>query len=194
MLGRQHHGVHPNGLAVLIVLHGDLGLAIGAQIVNQALLAHICQALGHFLRNGDRQGHQLRGLIAGVAEHHTLVAGAVVQGGIAGALGLQALIHAQSDVAALLVDIGDDGTGVAVEAVLSPVVADVQHHLAGNLGNVHIAVGGDLTHNVDQARRGAGLAGHAAMGILLQNRVQNGIGDLIADLIGMSLGNGFGCK
>ena len=158
------------------------------------MLAHVGQALGHFLGDGDGQRHQLRGLVAGVAEHHALVAGTVIQLGIAGVLGLQALVHAQGDVAALLVDIGDDSAGVAIKAVLGPVVADVQHYLAGDLGDVHIAVGGDLAHNVDQARGGTGFAGHAAIGVLLQDRVQDGIGDLVADLIGMPLGDGLGCE
>ena len=47
---------------------------------------------------------------------------------------------------------------------------------------------------MDQAGGGAGLAGHAAVGILLEDRVQNRVGDLVADLIGMSLGNGFRSK
>ena len=191
MLRGQHHSVHPNGLAALVILHGDLSLAVGAQIVHQALLAHVRQTLGHFLRNGDGQRHQLRRFVAGIAEHHALVAGAVVQLGIAAALGLQALVHAQGDVTALLVDVGDNGAGVSVKAVFGAVIADVQHHLTGDLGDVHIAVGGDLAHNVDQARRSAGLAGHAAVGILFQNGVQHGIGDLVADLVGMPLGDGF---
>ena len=194
MLGGQHHGIHADGLAVLVVLHGDLGLAIGTQIVHQTLLPHVGQTLGHLVGDGDSQRHQLRRLVAGVAEHHTLIAGAVVQLALAGGLGLIALIHAQSDIAGLLIDVGDDGAGVAVKAALGGVVADVQHHLAGDLGDIHIAAGGDLTHDVDQAGGGAGLAGHAAVGVLLKDRVQHRVGDLVADLIGMPLGNGFRSK
>jgi len=194
MLGGDHHGVHPNGSAVFVILHGDLGFAVGAQIVHQALLADLGQAHGHLLGQGNGQGHQLRGLVAGIAEHHALVAGTVVQLLVGGLLGLQALVHAHGDVAGLLVDVGDHGAGVAVEAVLGPVIADVQHHLAGELGDIHIAVGGDLAHDVDQTRGGAGLAGHAAIGVLLQDGVQNGVADLVADLVGMPLGDGFGGK
>ena len=194
VLGGQHHGVHADGCAVLIVLHGDLGLTVRTEIVHQTLLAHIGQALGHLVGDGDSQRHQFRRLVAGVAEHHALVAGAVVQLALALGLGLVAPVHAQRDVAGLLVDVGDDGAGVAVKAVLGAVVADVQHHLTGDLGDIHIAVGGDLTHDVDQAGGGAGLAGHAAIGVLLKDRVQHRVGDLVADLIGMPLGNGFRSK
>ena len=194
MLGGQHHGVHADGCAVLIVLHGDLGLTVRTEIVHQTLLAHVGQALCHLLGDGDSQRHQLRRLIAGVAEHHALVAGAVVQLALALGLGLVALVHAQRDVAGLLVDVGDDSAGIAVEAILGAVVADVQHHLTGDLGDIHIAVGGDLTHDVDQAGGGAGLAGHAAVGVLLKDRIQHRVGDLVADFIGMPLGNGFRSK
>ena len=194
MLGGDHHGVHAGGLAVVIIFHGDLRLAVGAQIGQQTLLAHVGQALGHLVGQRDGQRHQLGGLVAGVAEHHALIAGAVVQLIVAGFLGLQRLVHAQRDVAGLLVDVGDDGAGIAVKAVGGVIVADVADHFAGDLGDVHIAGGGDLAHNVDQTGGSGGLAGHAAIGILLKNGVQNGVADLVADLIGMSLGNGFGSK
>ena len=49
---------------------------------------------------GDREGHVLGGLVAGVAEHHALVAGTLVLFFLA----FDALV----DVAGLLVDGGDD--------------------------------------------------------------------------------------
>ena len=90
----------------------------------------------------------------------------------------------------ITVEYGDDGACVAVKAVLGAVVADVQHHLTGDLGDVHVAAGGDLTHDVDEAGGGAGLAGHAAIGVLLEDRVQHRVADLVADLVGMPFGNG----
>ena len=64
-------------LAVL-VLEGDLGLAVGAQVGHRAGLAHLGQALGQAVRQVDRQRHEHVGLVAGVAEHHPLVAGALL--------------------------------------------------------------------------------------------------------------------
>ena len=139
---------------------------------------------------GDGQGHELLGLVAGVAEHHALVAGAVIQLIAAGLLGLQALVNAHGDVGGLLVNGGQHGTGVTVKAVLGPVIADVPHHLAGQLGDIDVAGGGDLAHDVDQTGGHRGLTGHAGSGIGSQNGVQNGVGDLVADLIGMSFGHG----
>ena len=45
-----------------------------------------------------------------------------------------------------------------------------------------------------KARAGSHLTGHTAVRVLFQQRVQNGVGDLVADLIGMPLGDGFGGK
>ena len=83
---------------------------------------------------------------------------------------------------------------VAVKAVLGPVIADLPDDLAGNLGDIHIAAGADLAHDVDKAGGNGGFAGHAALGVLLQDGVQHSVGNLVADLIGMPLGNGFGSK
>ena len=195
MLGGNHHGVHTQGTVLLVILHGDLGLSVGTQIVGQTLLAHLSQAHGQLLGQGDGQGHELLGLVAGVAEHHALVAGAVVQAVVLSALlGLQALVHAHGDVGGLLVDGGDDSAGVAVKAELGAVVADIPHHVPGDLGDVHVAAGGDLTHDVDQTGGHSGLAGHTGGGVLRQNGVQHRVGDLVADLVGMSFGHGFRSK
>ena len=113
---------------------------------------------------------------------------------ILAALALQGFVHAHGDVRGLLVHGGDDGAGVAVKAVLSPVIADVPDHLPGDLVDVHIALGGDLAHDMDETGAGRGLAGHAALGVLGQDGVQHGVGDLVADLVGMSLGHGLGSE
>ena len=54
---------------------GDLALAVRAQIAHLAVLAHLGQALGQLVGQADGHGHQLRGLVAGITEHHALVAG-----------------------------------------------------------------------------------------------------------------------
>ncbi len=183
VLGGEHNGVDAHRAAVLVVLHGDLGLPVRPQVGDQALLADLGQALGQLVAQGDGQGHFFRRLVAGVAEHHALVPGAA-----------HLVVGAQGDIRGLLVDAGDDAAGVAVKAVLGPVVTDVPHHLPDDPGDVHIALGADLAHHVHQARVHRGLAGHAAVGILGQDGVQHSVGDLVADLVGMAFGDGFRSK
>ena len=194
VLRAEHDGVHAHGAVLLVVLDRDLRLAVGPQIVHQTLLAHGGQALGQLVGQRDGQRHQLRRLVAGEAEHHALVARAVVERAVAGLLALERLVHAEGDVRALLVDVRDDGAGLAVKTVLRTVVADLAHGLAHDLRDVHVAVGRDLAHDVHDAGRDRALAGDAAVRVLRQNGVEDRVGHLVADLIGMSLCNGFGCK
>ena len=114
------------GLAVLVV-EGDLGLPVGAQVRQDAGLADLGQPVGQAVRQPDRQRHEVVGLVAGVAEHHPLVAGALAVEDVlarrAGAL-LEGGVDALGDVGRLRVDRGDDAAGVAVEADGLAVVAD----------------------------------------------------------------------
>ncbi len=169
------HGIQPHGLAVH-VLHADLGLAVGAQVVQQPGAADFAQ-LGHQLvGQHDGQRHQLGGLVAGVAEHQALVARA-------------AGVHAHGDVGRLALERADHAAGVAVEAVGRVRVADVPDDLPGDPGHVHVGGGRDLARHDAQARGDQHLAGHAARGVILHHRVQHGVGDLVRHLVGMPLGD-----
>ena len=191
MLGGEHDGVNAHGLAALIILDRHLRLAVGAEIINKTLLAHIGELLRHLVGKRDRQRHQLGRLGAGVAEHHTLVARAVVELARAALLVFEGVVHAHRNVARLLVDVRDDAAGVAVETVLRAVIADVADHAARDFGNVNVAVRGDLAHDVDKAGGDRRLAGYAAAGVFFKDRVEHRVGDLVADLVGMPLGDGF---
>ena len=183
VLAGDDHGVHAHGLVVLVVLHGHLALAVRAQVIHFAALAHFGQALCQLVGKADGHGHQLGGLVAGITEHHALIACTA-----------HLIVGAQCNIGALAVNVGDDGAGVSVKAELCAGVADICHHLADDLLEVHIAVGSDLAHNVHKAGGCAGLAGHAGIGVVGQDLVQNCIRDLVADLVGMSLGDGLRSK
>ena len=183
MLAGDDDCIHADGLVVLVVLHGDLALAIRAQVIQLAALAHLGQLLGQLVSQADGHGHQLRGLIAGIAEHHALVTGTA-----------HLVVGAQCDIGALAVDVGDNGTGVSIKAVLCTGVTDLRDDLADDLLEIDIAAGGNLAHDVDQTGGSAGLAGHAGIGVVGQDLVQDRIGDLVADLVRMSLGDGLRSK
>src|SRR5699024_813989 len=76
--------------------------------------------------------------------------------------------------------------------VLGAVIADGTDDLAGDAGDIDVAGGGDLAHNMDKAGGTGGLAGDAGAGVLRKNGVEDGVGNLVADFIGMPLGDGFG--
>ena len=126
VLGGDEHGVEPDGHAVF-VLDRHLRLAVGTQEVDDLVLAHLREPLGHAVREPDRHRHQRVGLVARVAEHHSLVAGAdlVVRVAAVGLL-LHRLVDAHRDVGRLLVDGDDHAARLAVDAERGVGVADAR--------------------------------------------------------------------
>ena len=68
---------------VVFVLDRDLALGVGAQPRHLAGFADVGQFAAETMRKHDRRGHQFRRFIAGVTEHQTLVAGALLGGVLA---------------------------------------------------------------------------------------------------------------
>src|SRR5206468_3085192 len=114
-----------------------------------------------------------------IPKHHSLVAGA-------------AGVHAESDVARLLVNAGDHGAGVGIEAVKRIVVADGGDHAAHQRLEIDISFGGDFSGDYDKAGGSQGLACYAAHGIVGETGVKDGVGNLVGNLVGMAFGYGFG--
>ena len=108
--------------------------------------------------------------------------------GLAGS-DLLADVDTLRDVGALLVDRHDDATRVAVEAVERVVVADAVDRLASDLRDLDVGVGRDLAGDDAETGRQQGFAGDAAVGILGEDGVEHGVGDLVGHLVGMALGD-----
>ena len=188
MLGGNDHRIHRHGAAVLVG-HGYLALSVRPQVGQGAVLSHLGQAAGQTVGQGDGHGHHFGGLVTGKTEHHALVARAGFVLRISA--GFEGRVNAHGDVGALGVDGGHYRAAVPVKAQVRGIVADVQHHLTGNFGNLHIGAGGDFAHNHHHAGGGEGFAGHTGHGIALQDGVQHRVADLVAHFVGMPLGNGF---
>ena len=172
MLGRDDDGVDPHRIVVLVVLDRDLALAVGTKIGELSALAHRGESSRELVRESDCGGHQLGVLVRGITEHHALVACA-------------AGIHAHGDVARLLVDARNHGTRIRVEAIERIVVANGLHHAAHERLKVDIGLGGNFAGDHNQTGRGQGFAGHAAERVLRQAGIEDGIRNLIGNLIRM---------
>ena len=162
VLGRDDHGVDPlRGGAVVLDRH--LALRVGPEPGERAVLPQLGQPVDDPVRQGDRQRHQLGGLVAGVAEHHPLVAGADVLalGGV--------LVDPLGDVGRLLAQGDHDGAGGGVEAHLARGVADLADHLADDRRVIDHRLGRDLAGQADQAGRQQALARDAGVRVLRQD-------------------------
>src|SRR5438477_60399 len=120
------------------VLDRHLALAIGTEEGEEARAPRLAEPLPDAVRGVDGEGHVLAGLVAGVAEHHALVARALL---------LEeplALGDALRDVERLPLDRRHDGAAVAVEAALGGGVADVADHLLRDLAELDPRTARDL--------------------------------------------------
>ncbi len=191
----DQHSPQAHRLAVLVV-EGDLGLGVGTQVRDGPGPAHLGVALGHPVGHVDRQRHEHVGLVARVAEHHALVAGALLVELVlfTGGTGpdLFGVVDALGDVGRLLVERHHHTAGVAVEAERFVVVADPVDGGSHHTGDVHVGLGGDLARNDGQAGGDEGLAGDPAHRVLLEQGIEDGIADLVSHLVGVPLGHRLG--
>ena len=160
VLRRQHDGVDRDRLAV-DVAHRDLGLGVRPQPRQAAVLPDLALPLHEPVRVVDRERHQRRRLVAGVAEHHALVAGALVQ------VLVGSMIDAARDVGRLPPVAHHHRAAVGVEAQLRVVVADPADHGARDSRVVVLDGRGDFAGEHDEAGRHQRFRGHAPGRILL---------------------------
>ena len=103
-------------------------------------------------------------------------------------------MNALRDIGGLLMDFDDDFRVVGVEAEIVVVVSNVGGDFAGDFLEIDSGFRRDFAGKDDKIRCGKCFASDAGFGILREQGVQNGIGDLVADFVRMAFGNGFRCK
>ena len=160
-------------------------------------VAHLGQALEDIVRVLQRGRHQLRRLVAGVAEHDPLIARALVL--------LVGGVDALGDVGRLGVQMAGVLGLVPVEALL--LVADVLDRLADlgleapdDLLGQGLAFGlgaarparTDLAGQDDAIGGHQGLARDAGLRLDAEKGVHDGVGDAVGDLVRVALGHALG--
>jgi len=178
VLGAADDGMNAFWFFVFAVFDSDLAFAVGPQPFDFAGLAQFCKSAGDFVGQIDRQGHIDGGFPAGIAEHQSLVAGS-------------ASIDAHGNVGTLLFEGNEDGAVVGIEADGGVGVADFSDGIACELGDIDDGLGGNLAGDERHAGGNKGFAGDAAVGVLGQHGIQNGIGDLVGDFVRMAHGDRF---
>ena len=184
VLRADHDGVNALCHALVVVFHGHLALRVGAQIGH--LLAHaadIGQHNQYFVGQGQGEGHIGVGFVVGIAEHHALVACALVHGVFA--------LHAAVDVGALLVDGAEDAARFGVKLILCLCVANLADGATRHVLQIYVCLRLDFACHNDLSCRDKGLAGHFGIGVVGQKFIKHGIGNLVGHLVGVSFGNGF---
>ena len=197
VLGRDEDGVdlrgHDGAVGELVVADGDLGLPVGTEPPESAVLADVGELLPEPVGEEVGQRHAALGLVGGVPEHDPLVAGADVHVVLPD-------VNATGDVGGLLVDADEDLARVVIEplrlhgrqVVDEGAESDLADLIAHDLLVIEVRGRGDLAEDHDHVVLRGGLARDLGHRIGLEARVEDGIGDLIAELVGVALIDGLG--
>lgn len=176
VLGRDDDGVdteRDDGTVVVGVLDGDLGLGVGSEPGELAVVAGLLHGAVELVGEQESQGQQLGGLVGGISEHDTLVTGTEVLKGIV-------VVKTLGNVGRLLLDGNEHVAGLVVEALVGVVVANVLDGITDDLLVVEAGLCGDLAEDHDHAGLGGRLAGNLGERVLTQAGIEDGIGDLVA--------------
>ncbi len=150
----------------------DLALAVRTKVRHFAALADFAQLLAELVGQRDGSRHQLFRLVGGIAEHHALIAAPPVSTPMA-----------MSPDCLLMEEI--TGAGVRIEAIEGVVVSDGGNDAAHEGLEIDISLGGDFSGDDDEAGGGECFAGDAAIGVLFEAGVEDGVGNLVGNFVGM---------
>ena len=170
---------------VVVVFDGELALGVGPQVRHRRrnLAADAGQFDEGHVGQRERQRHEFGRLVAGIAEHHALVAGALFLFFLAA--------HALVYVATLAVDGGEHGTGFRLKLVLTFGVTDFLDDIADGLLYVDPTVAGHLAANYSQTGSHQRLAGHMTLRVTAEKFIQKRITNLVGHFVGMPLTDTF---
>src|SRR5690606_4883145 len=101
-----------------------------------------------------------------------------------------AFIHALRDVRRLLVVADHDRAALVVDTEVSIVVTDALDGFARNVDIVDVRIRRDFAGQYNEAGIAQGFGRYAGTGILFEDGIQDGVGDLISDLVRMTFGDG----
>ena len=193
MLRGNNNRINAYGFAI-VIFNGYLGFSVRAQVRQNAGFAHFCKAAGKFMCQRNRQRHIFRCFVSGITEHHALVTGAYfVFIGLA-FFCFQRFINAKRNIRRLFVNGNQNAAGIAVKAIFSAVITDIDNGFARDFRNINIAARRNFADNMNLPGCNYGFAGNTAMRVLCQNSIKHSIRNLIGNFIRMPFRNRFGSK
>ena len=171
----------------------DLALGIGFEEWRGARMAVFGHLLEYFVAVIQRRGHQVGGLIGRITEHDPLIARTFVL--------VAACIDALRDMGRLAVEVVHERQRVPVEPVL--LIADFLDSPAHGRFDFFFGTGGPFAVFIDafaadfacehhKLRRRQRFAGDSRFGIFRQEQVDNGVRNLVRNLIRVTFGHRFG--
>lgn len=190
VLNGDHNGVNPqgdDGSALVLVFNGDLGLGIRTYPVKDTVLSAVGQSLAELGGQDVGQGHHFLSFVGGIAEHETLITSTNV-------LVFLAFMHTLGNIGALLFNGYEDVAGLVIETNGGISETDSPHSGTNDILVVHLGLGGDLSENHHHSGLACRFTSNLGVGIFSQAGIQNGVRDLIAELIRVTLRDALGSE
>ncbi len=125
-------------------------------------------------------------LVASIAKHDALVTGTLLLFGLTD--------NTLVDVARLLVNGRNHTTRIAIETILTLGITNAIDDSASHLLHIDVCFGTHLTGNHNQSCGTKCLASYLCLVVVTQKFIENSVGNLVGNFIGMSLRNRLGCK
>ena len=177
----------------VLIADRHLCFPIRAQVRKRSILPNLCETPGQLMRQHSGQRHQLLSLICGVAEHHALVTGTDLRR-LTGVSRFQRIVDTLRNVRRLPVKAEDDLRGVRMEAIFRTVISDSADRAADHILRINMGTRGDLSGDDHGVVLCNSFDGDMCRGVFFQIGVQYGVGNQVADLVGMPLRDGFRSK
>lgn len=131
--------------------------------------------------------HKVRGFIGGIANHETLVTGTDL-------LFFFVFMDTLGNLWGLLIEGHDDGGSFVVHSDFSGVIPDFLDGLSSDEFDVGFCGGTDLSEDHADGVLDCGLACHHGVGIFGETGVEDGIGDIVTEFVGVAAGDAFRCE
>ena len=184
VLRADHNGIDALRTAFVVVLNSYLTLGVGTEVSHfLTLAAYLGQHGEKLVCQGEGQGHISVGLVAGVTEHHALVAGTLF-------LRFGA-VNAAVDVCALLMNGREDAAAFGLKLIGGLGVTDAGNGAAHHVLNVYVSLRLYLACHNHLPRRNEGFAGNFRVRVESQELVKHGVRDLVSHFVGMPFRHGF---
>jgi hypothetical protein len=188
VLSRDDNGVDTlgnNGTVVVLVLNGHLSLSVGSEPGERTVAASSGHGSVKLVGEEESEGEELGCLVSGITEHDTLVTSTEL-------LESLLVVKTLSDIGRLLLNGDEQVAGLVVKTLGGVIIADVLDGITDDLLVVELGLGGDLTEDHDHTSLGGSLASNLGEGILPEAGIEDSVGNLISDLVGVALTDGLG--
>jgi len=169
-----------NSTTVVLVFDSDLGLGIRSEPWERAIVSGLLHGKVEPVGELDGQWKQFRGFVGGISKHDTLITGTEL---------LESLLVVQTlgNIWRLLFNGNQNVAGLVVETLLGVIVSNVLDGVANDLLVVESGFGGDFAKDHDHTSLGRSLTSDFGQRVVLEACVEDGITDLVGDLVGMTL-------